>query len=58
VSQLGVHQEKPFCLAVTVGYDTYVVWTEQLEYANWANAIVDSNPEGAVAIGTMEDFEK
>jgi hypothetical protein len=49
-----VHQEKPFCLAFTVEYDTYVIWTEQLEYSNWADAIVDSGPPGVV-IGTMDE---
>lgn len=41
-----MHQERPFCLAFTVAYETHLIWTEQLEYANWANAIVDSNPDG------------
>ena len=54
LSRLGVHQEKPFCLAFTVEYDTYVIWTEQLEYSNWAEAIVDSGPPGVV-IGTMDE---
>ncbi len=54
LTRLGVHQEKPFCLALTVEYDTYVVWTEQLEYSNWADAIVDSGPEGVI-IGTMDE---
>lgn len=48
VSKMGKQQDRPYCIGLTVGYDSYLIWVDQLEYANWGDAFLDSNPNVAV----------
>ena len=52
VTKMGVHLDKPYCLALTVEYETTLVWVEMIEYGNWSDALIDSGVN--VAIGAID----
>ena len=53
VTKLGYHMDKPYCLALTIEYDTTLLWVEMIEYGNWADALVDSGFN--VVIGVLNE---
>lgn len=51
VSKMGVHMDKPYCLALTVDYETALIWVDMIEYGNWSDALCDSGEN--VQIGAL-----
>jgi hypothetical protein len=50
LTKMGTFQNRPFCLALTVLYDTHVIWCDELELDNWVDAIVHSSPDGMAVV--------
>jgi hypothetical protein len=51
LTKMGTHMDTPHCLALTIEYDTYVLWiVDELEYDNWCDALVHSGPAGVACV--------